>query len=168
MSTFKSIRIKKRGGGTRLQRVKVLKSGKFKFVKNLKKSVGKRLKRRSKSKNKKRRKTASLKRSRRSVNVRMGRKLTVPLALVGGLAAGTAPAIAKLLAKNPIGALDDIAFAYAGVAGVQSGNPHFAPEGFQRGLVPLIIGALVHKFVGGAPLNVNRTLASSGIPFVRI
>lgn len=41
MATFKNIRIKKRGGGTRLQRVKVLKSGKFKFVKNLKSSKSK-------------------------------------------------------------------------------------------------------------------------------
>lgn len=37
--SFKNIRIKKRGGGTRLQRVRVLKSGKFRFVKNLKKTV---------------------------------------------------------------------------------------------------------------------------------
>jgi hypothetical protein len=35
MPTFKNIRIKKRGGGTRLQRVQVLSSGKYKFVKNL-------------------------------------------------------------------------------------------------------------------------------------
>lgn len=35
MPTFKNIRIKKRGGGTRLQRVQVLASGKYKFVKNL-------------------------------------------------------------------------------------------------------------------------------------
>lgn len=45
MPTFKNIRIKKRGGGTRLQRVQVLASGKYKFVKNLgskaKKSVKK-------------------------------------------------------------------------------------------------------------------------------
>ena len=31
MPKFKNIRLKKRGGGTRLQRVQVLKSGKFKF-----------------------------------------------------------------------------------------------------------------------------------------
>ena len=35
MPTFKNIRIKMKDGKTRLQRVKVLKSGKFKFVKNL-------------------------------------------------------------------------------------------------------------------------------------
>ncbi len=32
--SYKNIRIKKPGGGTRLQRVKVLASGKYKFVKN--------------------------------------------------------------------------------------------------------------------------------------
>jgi hypothetical protein len=36
MPTFKNIRIPKKGGGFRLQRVQVLKSGKFKFVKNKK------------------------------------------------------------------------------------------------------------------------------------
>ena len=168
MPTFKNIRLKKRGGGTRLQRVKVLKSGKFKFVKNLKKSVGKRLKSRGKPKNKKRRKTASLKRSRRSVNVRMGRKLNLPLALIGGLSAGIVPAIMKAVNGDLLGAADELAFNYAGVAGVAGGNPHFNIEGFKKGLLPLIVGALVHKFVGGAPLNINRTLASSGIPFIRI
>ena len=38
MPTYKNIRVPKRGGGTRLQRVQVLASGKYKFVKNLKKS----------------------------------------------------------------------------------------------------------------------------------
>lgn len=37
MAKFKNIRIKMRGGKSRLQRVKVLASGKFKFVKNLRK-----------------------------------------------------------------------------------------------------------------------------------
>ena len=35
MPTFKNIRIKMRGGKTRLQRVQVLASGKYKFVKNI-------------------------------------------------------------------------------------------------------------------------------------
>ena len=35
MATYKNITVKKRGGGTRQQRVQVLASGKYKFVKNL-------------------------------------------------------------------------------------------------------------------------------------
>jgi len=50
MPTYKDIRIKKRGGGTRLQRVQVLASGKYKFVKNLVKGKGKTTKSRSTSK----------------------------------------------------------------------------------------------------------------------
>ena len=38
MPKYKTIRIKKAGGGTRLQRVQVLASGKYKFVKNSTKS----------------------------------------------------------------------------------------------------------------------------------
>lgn len=47
--TVKTITIKKRGGGTRKQKVKVLSSGKFKFIKNSATSV-KRIKRRGKIK----------------------------------------------------------------------------------------------------------------------
>jgi len=50
----KTIRIKKRGGGTRLQRVKVLASGKFKFIKNKAKSVKKTIVKRRKSSKKSR------------------------------------------------------------------------------------------------------------------
>lgn len=56
MAVTKTIRIKKRGGGTRLQRVEVLKSGKFKFVKNIAK--------RAKSAVKRVRKAAKVKRKR--------------------------------------------------------------------------------------------------------
>jgi len=56
MPTYKNITIKKRGGGTRKQRVQVLASGKYKFVKNLtkgKRKKGKKTtKRRSTSKRK--------------------------------------------------------------------------------------------------------------------
>jgi len=61
--TFKNIRISKRGGGTRLQRVKVLASGKYKFVKNLTKSKSRTTK--SKTKTKKRRKTNLARRKKR-------------------------------------------------------------------------------------------------------
>ena len=64
MPTYRNIRIKKRGGGYRLQRAQVLKSGKLKFVKNLKK--GKSSASRSTSapvKRNKRTKTASRKRT---------------------------------------------------------------------------------------------------------
>jgi hypothetical protein len=33
---------------------------------------------------------------------------------------------------------------------------------------PTIAGLLIHKFVGGNPLNVNRTLERARVPFLRI
>ena len=48
MPTYKNIRVPKRGGGTRLQRVQVLKSGKYKFVKNIGKSVAKKVRKKAK------------------------------------------------------------------------------------------------------------------------
>jgi len=64
--SFKNIRIAKRGGGTRLQRVKVLKSGKYKFVKNLIKGAKRSSKTRRKSNpNKRRRKNVTRKNKRK-------------------------------------------------------------------------------------------------------
>jgi hypothetical protein len=37
----------------------------------------------------------------------------------------------------------------------------------KQGLLPIVAGLLVHKFIGGK-LGVNRALAGAGIPFVRI
>ena len=37
-----------------------------------------------------------------------------------------------------------------------------------QGLVPIAAGLLIHKFVGGSPLNLNRILAQHKIPLIRI
>jgi len=34
--------------------------------------------------------------------------------------------------------------------------------------ISLLAGLLIHKFVGGAPLNLNKTLARAKIPLIRI
>jgi len=62
----KIIKIKKRGGGTRLQRVKVLASGKFRFIKNKTRSARKTIAKRTKSV-KRRRKSQPIKTTRRKV-----------------------------------------------------------------------------------------------------
>lgn len=57
MAKYKNIRIKKKGGGTRLQRVQVLASGKYKFVKNKKGSTKRSPKKRSTKKKRSTRKS---------------------------------------------------------------------------------------------------------------
>jgi len=44
----------------------------------------------------------------------------------------------------------------------------FNPVLMQHGLLPLALGVLVHKFVGGSPLNFNQTLAKAKVPYIRI
>lgn len=166
--TYKNIRIKKKGGGFRTQRVRVLASGKYRFVKNPARARTK-----SRSRTVTRRKKSNPKRSvRRTARRRKKRRsrggFTIPLAPIAGLAAGMATPIQKALDGDWVGALDKLAYNYAGVEGVEGGNPRFNPNGLQNGLVPLIIGAMVHKFVGGRPLNLNAMLARAKVPFIRI
>jgi len=66
----KIIKIKKRGGGTRLQRVKVLASGKFRFIKNKTKSARKTIGKRTKS----------IKRRRKSQPIRTRKRSNKPVA----------------------------------------------------------------------------------------
>ena len=152
------IRIPKRGGGTRLQKVKVLASGKYRFMKNPKTS--KRTRKTSKPKRRRSvRRTARRKRRRRK------RGMTIPLAVVGGLAAGLAEPAQKLLQGDLEYALSILSRNYTGF---RPGTGTWEPAYLRNGMLPLVAGLLVHKFVGGSPLNLNKTLAASGIPFIRI
>lgn len=101
MPTYKNITIKKRGGGTRLQRVQVLASGKYKFVKN----VG--------SKARKTYKKAKGKASRR----RVARKVSK----VGN----NGNKMFRTLGTK--GAIEDFAWGFGGIALMGAGNPIALP-----------------------------------------
>lgn len=161
MSKFKNIRIKKPGGGSRLQRVQVLASGKYKFVKNKLSRSSKKTKT-SKKTTRRVRKTARRKRRRGSGG------FTIPLAPVIGLAAGMIGPIDRLIAGDAKAAVNEVAYNYLGMANVGYTTPKFDPKGMLNGLVPLALGLLVHKFVGGPPLNANRMLARAKVPLIRI
>jgi len=106
-----------------------------------------------------RRKVAKRKRSRRS------KSMTIPLAPVIGLIGPMAPRIIPALISGDFGgALHEARNIYTGFD--ENGNFHF--DWLMQGLMPLIGGLLVHKFVGGAPLNANRILANANVPFIRI
>lgn len=156
----KTIRIKKRGGGTRLQKVQVLASGKYKFIKNPKGATRKARPSRAKPKRKVRRSMARRKRRRR----RSG--MTIPLAPVGALLATPAVryAISEAMAGNLAGALAQP----ARFAGIDPNTGEFSMHELSTNTLPLVIGLLVHKFVGGSPLNMNRMLARANVPFLRI
>lgn len=95
----------------------------------------------------------------------MARKLSLPLALIAGVGAGVAQPIQFMMAGDIEGGLNRLTKNYTGY------NPRdgsFDIMNLTGGLVPLILGALVHKYVGGYPLNVNRALANAGVPILRI
>lgn len=156
MPTFKNIRIKMKGGGSRLQRIMVLASGKYKFVKNITKS---RSKKTGKSKKTTRRYRKVAKKRKRGT-----RKFTLPMAPIIGLMVGLAPAIEPILDGDIEGAVNKLKFNYLGL----THDNQFDVHGLWAGLFPLVLGGLVHKFVGGAPLNINRMLANANVPVVRI
>ena len=96
---------------------------------------------------------------------RRGHSMTIPLAPVLGLAAGLAdPARIAMEGDFPRA----IAVATQHYTGYDPVGGTWSAEALKKGLLPLVIGMLVHKFVGGPPLNLNRMLGQAKVPFIRI
>ena len=100
--------------------------------------------------------------------------MTIPLAPIIGLGAGLAggstwsggnSVISRLMEGDIADAMKIGAYHYLGYD-INLGK--FEVQGLMTGVMPLVVGALIHKFVGGAPLNVNRMLAAAKVPLVRI
>ena len=92
------------------------------------------------------------------------RTFTIPIAPIVGLAAGLAGPIKDLMDGEPEYAVNKLKYSYLGL----DENNKFKVEALMSGLVPLIMGGLVHKFIGGPPLNLNRMLAQANVPIIRI
>lgn len=158
---FKNITVRMKGGKTRKQRVMVLKSGKYKFVKNLRKSKSNP----SRGKTKRKRSVKRTARRRYRRRRRRSKGMTIPLAVVGGVAAGVAEPIKLAMAGDVETAARVLCRNYTGY---DYAEKMWHIERLKTGLLPLVAGLLVHKFVGGRPLNANAALARAGIPFIRI
>ncbi|MBA7531061.1 hypothetical protein ES705_23272 [subsurface metagenome] len=95
---------------------------------------------------------------------RAKRKFTIPIAPIVGLAAGLAGPIKDLMDGEPEYAVNKLKYSYLGL----TPDNVFKAEALMSGLFPLIMGGLVHKFIGGPPLNLNRMLAQANVPIIRI
>lgn len=93
------------------------------------------------------------------------KSMTLPIAPLAGLAIGVAPSIQSLINGDVVGAVDGLAWKYCGW---NTTEQRFDPVGLQYGLVPLVLGGLIHKFVGGKPIGINAMLARAGVPFIRL
>ena len=160
MVTYKNVRVKMANGKYRMQRAQVLASGKYKFVKNLKSGARKVTKRvRSKSRSIRR---SSNRKTRGKTMAK--RKMTIPLAVIGGVAG--MPSVRKAATSLMAGNIDGTLRHIGNIVGVENGG--FNANILKANMVPLITGLLIHKFVGGSPLNANRYLANAGVPLIRI
>ena len=101
---------------------------------------------------------------RRRGRKRGNRKFTIPLAPVLGIAVSLASPIKMALAGQYDAAIEEAGARLLGIDG--SGGFHW--DWMARGVGPIVVGLLVHKFVGGAPFNLNRMLASANVPVIRI
>ena len=96
------------------------------------------------------------------------RQFTISLSLGGALLAGfTDPVRIAVVEKNPFHAAQLVAARYCGLD-MRSGTAYWNWYELGIGVGSLIAGGLIHKFVGGAPLNVNRMLGQAGVPVIRI
>lgn len=115
----------------------------------------------SKNKPRKVKKKMAKKKTRRS------RQMTIPLTIAIPAVGGTVAA-AKYGWDHGWGiegAIDQVSQAWTGFSFI---NKTFDMNQMWRALFPTIFGAVIHKFVGGPPLNVNRLLAAAKIPLIRI
>ena len=164
MSKFKNIRIKKRGGGSRTQRVQVLASGKYKFVKNVgSRSTKTKTSRKTRSKPKRRYRNMPRRKKRRR-----GRRkipLLATMGAIGSISTGSSwsggnSVLSRLLEGN----INDAAkIAQMHFLGIDPYDGQWKPQNMV-GTMSLVLGAglsmLASKF------GLNRYL--KGIPLVKL
>jgi len=125
----------------------------------------------SKSSNPRPKKARKVKKVARRRRSRRSRSMTIPLAPVAGLVVGLTT---NKLGWSPLEFALDGNFRYAAAAlsqnylGFDPISGTFDVSMMMNGTGALILGALVHKFVGGAPLNLNRVLGAAKVPLIRI
>lgn len=91
--------------------------------------------------------------------------MTIPIAPVLGLAAPMIEEIPNIQSGNFNTVATNLLWKFTGY---NKDAGAWQPEGLKHGALPLVAGLLIHKFVGGAPLNANKVLARAGVPLIRI
>lgn len=97
-------------------------------------------------------------------------KFTLPVAVVAGFAPGVGRMVYHAT-HNDHG--QGNAIANVGVEagriflGYDSRSGSFNATDMMYGLLPVVLGGIIHKFIGGG-LGVNRMLARAGVPILRV
>jgi len=97
---------------------------------------------------------------------RRRRSFSIPLAPIGGFLAS--PGIQRSIKGVMAGNWDEAMAGLQNLVGWLPSKNQWNFNTFIQNITPILAGLLVHKFVGGKPLNLNRTLARAGVPLIRI
>lgn len=96
---------------------------------------------------------------------------TVPISVVAGFAPGLSKVFYHFTNPGVHGATNGIEAAGIEASRIYTGydprTGRWNASLLGLGTIPILIGGLVHKFIGGK-LGVNRMLAASRIPFIRL
>lgn len=88
---------------------------------------------------------------------------TVSMSLLAGLAAGLYAPATYLMSGDIKNTMRFTSRNYTGYDPMES---RWYPGDIKKGLVPLMIGAMVHKVAG--KIGINRAIGRTGIPFLRV
>lgn len=91
------------------------------------------------------------------------KKMTIPVALVGGFAV---PIARSVIVGQGLGVGQGLRHFTAITTGIDPETGGWNAAYLRLGLLPIIMGALLHKVVGGY-LGLNRALARAGVPILR-
>lgn len=91
------------------------------------------------------------------------KKMTLPLAVVAGLLPGVTATVTTFQASGASAAGRTASLIYTGYD-YTSGK--WSLNNMKLGFMPLAVGVGIHKLAG--MLGINRAIASTGIPFIRI
>jgi len=91
-------------------------------------------------------------------------EMTLPLAVIGGMIPLGIRAYNGYKANGVVGMGDGVT---SGLTGYSVFSKKFEWAAMSEGLLPILAGILVHKFVGGK-LGVNRALANARVPLLRV
>lgn len=107
--------------------------------------------------------------AKKKVKFRKSKNFKLPLAVAAGMISPFISAcpsgntiLGRVLRKDFQGAMYDFKEKFSGV----DANGEFHFDWVVSTYAPMVVGALVSKFVGGRPLNLNRLMRD--IPFVKI
>ena len=90
--------------------------------------------------------------------------MTLPVAVIAGFAPIAIHTLEGYKAGGVKGALNDLS---AYTTGYVPADGQWKPAHLVEGMGPVILGIMVHKYVGGK-MGVNRMLTSAGVPLVRL